>query len=118
MRRTLIPSLGLALALGSLAIGSTSCASKGDPGEGSVFQLYGNWCGPGSPPAGTNPAPIDDVDRACHEHDRCYAYEGYLARSCDEQLIQRLQAVRTITPGAEAARIAIITYFQNSPKID
>ncbi len=33
---------------------------------------YGNYCGPGS---GTG-APIDELDKACQQHDKCYGAQG------------------------------------------
>lgn len=106
------------LLLVAVTAGLVACASTGDPGTAGRFQIYGNWCGPGHPKAGTNPPPINQVDEHCRSHDQCYANNGYLNRLCDNQLISRLESVQTTDPAEEAARLAIIEYFVNSPKVD
>lgn len=48
--------------------------------------IYGNWCGPGHG-GGT---PVDDLDRACMQHDECYGRKGYFDCGCDKKLIQNI----------------------------
>ena len=99
-------------------IGLSACAMTGDADSAGDLPIYGNWCGPGHPRPGETPTPINDVDRTCQAHDRCYAEHGYLDRGCDEQLIEKLQSLEPQDPIEDAAREAIIVYFENSPKID
>ena len=52
--------------------------------------VYGNWCGPGcSGPS----APVDDVDRCCMVHDKCYDREGYFDCQCDIDVIECLRGM-------------------------
>lgn len=53
------------------------------------LETYGNWCGPGKSGPGQ---PIDAVDRVCCQHDKCYSDRGYLACSCERDLISRMPA--------------------------
>jgi RHS repeat-associated protein len=61
--------------------------------------VYGNWCGAGPviAPGAPGPAPIDDLDSCCRDHDRCYDRCGVAgvwgvlggnacARACDRVL--------------------------------
>jgi hypothetical protein len=54
--------------------------------------IYGNWCGPNYPPAGTAPPPIDAFDAACMHHDLCTAGPGP-DTPCDIALVQELHAL-------------------------
>jgi len=54
--------------------------------------IYGHWCGPGNPPIGESPEPIDELDEACKEHDRCYARKGFGDCECDLNLIADTEA--------------------------
>jgi hypothetical protein len=54
--------------------------------------LYGNWCGPGHPPAGSYPPPIDAFDAACMRHDICTT--GLLGNSkCDARFVYELHGL-------------------------
>lgn len=54
--------------------------------------LYGNWCGPGHPPAGTFPPPVDEFDAACMRHDLCTT--GPLGNNqCDRRFVYELQGL-------------------------
>jgi hypothetical protein len=67
------------------------------------FYKYGNFCGPGWPayPAGNSSAqqialidsmePVDDIDRVCRAHDRCYWQYGQNNEQCDLMLAELLR---------------------------
>jgi hypothetical protein len=96
---------------------ATSCAVFSNKETAGQFPIYGNWCGPNHPKAGTNPAAIDKTDLACNHHDYCYAAMGYLNKNCDDQLIAEL---KSFTPDGDIEAIArktIISYFRKSPKL-
>lgn len=78
------PSSGALPAVASQA--QAQLAGQRAAPEGLGLPVYGNWCGPGH----GSGQPIDDVDRACMNHDQCYDQRGYLDCSCDEQLIQSI----------------------------
>jgi hypothetical protein len=120
-RETLLLRIRMKLAatLSIAALGLGACATPGtDSGSAGDFQVYGNWCGPGHPKPGTKPTPINQVDSACRAHDQCYGFHGYLNRGCDDQLMSTLRSIQTSDPLEDAARRAIIVYFENSPKVD
>jgi hypothetical protein len=52
--------------------------------------IYGNWCGPDYPPAGTTPPPVDAFDAACMRHDLCTAGPGP-DKACDMALVGELR---------------------------
>jgi hypothetical protein len=54
--------------------------------------IYGNWCGPGHPPAGTAPPPVDAFDAACMRHDLCTAGPAP-DKSCDMVLVSELHTL-------------------------
>lgn len=56
--------------------------------EGFKIPIYGNWCGPGH----SGGTPVDDLDRACMEHDECYGRKGYFDCGCDKKLTQNIDA--------------------------
>ncbi len=71
-------------------ISPTTSLPAGEEG----FPVYGNWCGPGHPPAGQHPEPVDEVDAACMRHDKCYAAKGYFSCDCDNQLMLDLMGIK------------------------
>ena len=78
------------------------------------FPVYGRWCGPGH----GGGEPIDDVDRACMEHDKCYGKRGYLDCQCDSQLIadlNRAMGSGKLSPKGYAAAVAISAWFSAQP---
>lgn len=91
--------------------GLSACATTGggsvtspyfQTADGYLYK-YGNFCGPGWPnyPAGNTPQqnialldsiePVDDVDRVCRAHDRCYFEFGADNPQCDQMLAQLLR---------------------------
>ncbi len=72
--------------------------------------IYGNWCGPGHSGPGE---PIDDLDRACMNHDKCYASKGYTTCSCDEDLLAEIRRIYDgISDKDKVAADAITTFFK------
>lgn len=49
---------------------------------------YGNYCGMGN--NGWNVAPIDDLDSACREHDKCFKGFTKDNRACNQAFLRRL----------------------------
>ena len=41
-----------------------------------TIATYGEWCGGGRPGSGENPTPVDDLDKCCRAHDKCYDKAG------------------------------------------
>ena len=78
------------------------------------LKFYGRWCGPGH----GSGEPIDDVDRACMEHDKCYGREGYLDCGCDSQLLgdlNRALASGNLSPQGQAAAVFLSAWFSAQP---
>jgi hypothetical protein len=85
----------------------------------SIMPKYGNWCGPDYPKnIDGAPNPIDMLDRACQEHDLCYANKGYMSCVCDsefnEKIVLGLKANRFKGPEKFFAH-SFRTYFRTSP---
>ena len=109
-----------AAAAGSFAVQTVKLAAhvatfkKYDPysDTGVPFPFYGNWCGPGYPPEGENPQPIDKVDAACRTHDKCYASTPRNTCACDEALVKSLRSMRNnLTEKQEKSARLIENYF-------
>lgn len=81
------------------------------------FPVYGNYCGPKYPPAGSTPVPVDEVDNACKKHDGCYEENGYFNQECDRQIIADLKMIKPKTPQEKLSRKLIIAYFSEALKI-
>lgn len=76
-------------------------------GESSTFTMmeralfpigsYGNYCGMGN--KGWHLAPIDDLDSACKEHDKCF--KGFTSdnRSCNKAFLKRLLPIIQVNSG-------------------
>jgi len=78
--------------------------------------VYGNWCGPGHG-GGT---PVDDLDKACMKHDKCYDRNGYFDCDCDRQLkvdVARAMARGRLKPAGYLAGPAVIGWFNMQPCI-
>ena len=72
-----------------LIINITGCASV--PKHVGGLPVYGNWCGPGHPKNSSQDLPaIDELDKACKQHDLCYSEKGYLNCDCDMVFRDRL----------------------------
>jgi hypothetical protein len=83
----------------------------------SSFPVYGNYCGPLYPPKGSNPVPVDKVDLACKNHDKCYGDLGYFNKDCDLQIMQDLKVVKPKSEKENLAKKLLIFYFQEASKI-
>lgn len=61
--------------------------------ERALFPIgaYGNYCGKGN--NGWNVAPIDDLDSACREHDKCFKGFTKDNRSCNKAFLTRLAPI-------------------------
>lgn len=74
---------------------------------------YGNWCGRGN--NGRNP--LDVLDLACMQHDKCYDRNGRDNPYCDRVFVRRLKTIRnngySVTLGTYARVYlnAAIAYF-------
>ena len=78
------------------------------------FPVHGNWCGPGH----GGGQPIDTVDQACMEHDKCYDREGYWDCGCDSRLLGDLSRAITssrLSPEGRLAATAISAWFSAQP---
>lgn len=84
--------------------------------ERALFPIgsYGNYCGKGN--NGWNVAPIDDLDSACREHDKCFKGFTKDNRSCNKAFLTRLAPIiqknnASTTKGAYA--LAAFKLFSN-----
>lgn len=93
-----------------------SCAIFTDKKTAGTFPIYGNYCGPNHPKAGTHPAPIDGTDSACMRHDECYAKNGYFNKECDMRLITELKAIEPQKEPEKLTQELIIAYFSEVSK--
>jgi len=82
-----------------------------------TFPIYGNYCGPLHPPIGTNPLPLDNVDYACKNHDKCYDVLGFFNKNCDLKIIEELKIVNPRSENEKLAKKLLIFYFQENLKI-
>lgn len=84
------------------------------------FPLYGNWCGRGHPKLGEAPAPVDDLDGACMQHDVCYCRKDKdLSCECDVQLIRDIENIKFPSQADTISEVInaklVLTYFLVSP---
>ena len=95
-----------------------SCSSNKKIAKSELsFPVYGNYCGPLYPPKGSKPAPVDKVDLACKNHDKCYDDSGYFNKNCDLQILQDLKTVIPNSENENLAKKLLIFYFQEATKI-
>lgn len=76
--------------------------------------IYGNWCGPGY----GSGEPVDDLDRACMEHDHCYDRRGWGDCSCNRELQAAIdEALRNghVNPLGRLVGPAMRRWFQWQP---
>ncbi|MDY3042706.1 phospholipase A2 family protein, partial [Streptococcus pluranimalium] len=61
--------------------------------ERALFPIgdYGNYCGKGN--NGWNKQPIDDLDAACREHDKCFKGFTKDNRACNQAFLRRLAPI-------------------------
>ncbi|HVE77696.1 MAG TPA: phospholipase A2 family protein [Gemmatimonadaceae bacterium] len=70
--------------------------------------MYGRWCGPGCSGPGE---PVDNLDRCCLAHDRCYETRGYFACSCDNTFLGCVAPIRNVWTYRGRWAITIWTAF-------
>jgi hypothetical protein len=106
-------SLALVVLVAALLTGCVQHPTRPE-GEGLAW-AWGNFCGKSYPDLGAGtPAerlaaleaiePVDDIDAACREHDRCYLERGMHALACDDALVRRVQTLRFEGPDRRACR--------------
>lgn len=77
--------------------------------------IWGNWCGPGY---GGGKAK-DLLDRACMNHDKCYASKGYFNCSCDRTLISSINRDYNRMHATEKiAATAVKAYFNAQVRVN
>ena len=75
--------------------------------------FYGNYCGRGHGDPTYRTPPVDAVDAACREHNRCYALLGDYDERCDRDFVEILPAAIAETPSLEGknAGVLALAYF-------
>ncbi|KXT63626.1 Phospholipase A2 family enzyme [Streptococcus gallolyticus] len=84
--------------------------------ERALFPIgaYGNYCGKGN--NGWNVAPIDDLDSACREHDKCFKGFTKDNRSCNKAFLTRLAPIiqkNNVSTTKGAYALAAFKLFSN-----
>ena len=79
----------------------------------SSLPFYGNYCGPGHGDPTYKTPPVDAVDLACREHNRCYALLGGFNNRCDRNFVELLPTAIAETPSQEGktAGLLALLYF-------
>jgi hypothetical protein len=79
----------------------------------SSLPFYGNYCGPGHGDPTYQTPPVDGVDLACREHNRCYALLGDFDKRCDRRFVELLPTAIAETPSREGknAGLLALLYF-------
>jgi hypothetical protein len=79
----------------------------------SSLPFYGNYCGPGHGDPTYKTPPVDGVDLACREHNRCYALLGDFDGRCDRRFVELLPTAIAETPSQEGknAGLLALLYF-------
>jgi hypothetical protein len=105
------------VALGSMLLAGCVQLPTRPEGAGLVW-AWGNFCGKSYPDLGEGSSaerlaalqaiePVDDIDAACREHDRCYIERGQHTLDCDDALVRQLLRMRFDGPDRRAcARLA------------
>jgi hypothetical protein len=75
--------------------------------------FYGNYCGPGHGDPTYKTPPVDGVDLACREHNRCYALLGAFDNRCDRNFVEVLPTAIAETPSQEGKKAGLLAllYF-------
>jgi hypothetical protein len=108
------------LAVVVLAIGLLAgCVQLPTRPEGAgLAWAWGNFCGKSYPDLGGGSPeemlaaleaiePVDDIDAACRDHDRCYLERGLHTLACDDALVRQTMRMRFEGPDRRAcARLA------------
>ena len=75
--------------------------------------FYGNYCGRGHGDPTYRTPPVDAVDAACREHNRCYSLLGDFDERCDRNFAEILPTAISETPTREGknAGLLALAYF-------
>ena len=75
--------------------------------------LYGNYCGRGHGDPTFKTPPVDAVDLACREHNRCYGLLGDYDERCDRRFVEILPSAISETPSqaGKNAGLLALAYF-------
>ena len=75
--------------------------------------LYGNYCGRGHGDPSYRTPPVDAVDLACREHNRCYGLLGDYDERCDRRFVEILPLAISETPSqaGKNAGLLALAYF-------
>jgi hypothetical protein len=86
---------------------------SGLPERPSSLPFYGNYCGPGHGDPTYQTPPVDAVDLACREHNRCYALLGGFDSRCDRRFVKLLPTAIAETPSQEGKKAGLLAllYF-------
>ena len=79
----------------------------------SSLPFYGNYCGRGHGDPTYRTPPVDAVDLACREHNRCYGLLGDFDGRCDRRFVELLPTAIAETPSQEGknAGLLALLYF-------
>ena len=79
----------------------------------SSLPFYGNYCGPGHGDPTYKTPPVDAVDLACREHNRCYALLGGFDSRCDRNFVELLPTAIAETSSQEGKKAGLLAllYF-------
>jgi hypothetical protein len=92
------------VALGSMLLAGCVQLPTRPEGAGLAW-AWGNFCGKSYPDLGNGTTeerltallaiePVDDIDAACRDHDRCYLEIGMHALRCDDALVRQMHSLR------------------------
>lgn len=75
--------------------------------------FYGNYCGRGHGDPSYRTPPVDAVDLACREHNRCYGLLGDYDERCDRRFVEILPSAISETPSqaGKNAGLLALAYF-------
>ena len=93
---------------------------SGLPERPSSLPFYGNYCGPGHGDPTYKTPPVDGVDLACREHNRCYALLGDFDNRCDRNFVEVLPtaiAETTSEEGKKAGLLALLYFSVAEPNL-
>ncbi|HEV2743424.1 MAG TPA: hypothetical protein VGV91_09730 [Rubrobacter sp.] len=82
--------------------------------------FYGNYCGRGHGDPTYQTPPVDAVDAACREHNRCYALLGDYDEGCDRDFVEILPTAISETPsqaGKNAGLLALAYFSLAEPNL-
>ena len=107
------PAADVPRPLAGIPIPELSALLSGLTERPSSLPFYGNYCGPGHGDPTYQTSPVDAVDLACREHNRCYALLGDFDSRCDRRFVELLPTAIAETPSREGknAGLLALLYF-------